>query len=66
MNYKRYGYDEKTGKYTSLPYKEITKTVRLDSETYSIICAMPGKNFSEKLRRLVYQYDCVTNNPESM
>lgn len=66
MKYQRYGYNDKNGYYGGLPFKDITKTVRLDADTFRIIDSMVGDNFSEKLRRLVYQYDCMRKNPESM
>lgn len=63
MKYQRYGYSEKTGFFMRLPAKDITKTVRLDADTYRIIDAMPGDSFSAKLRRLAYQYDCMIKTP---
>lgn len=45
MKYHRFGYSEKTGCFMGLPAKDITKTVRLDADTYRIIESMSGKNF---------------------
>lgn len=48
-------YRYKNGKYTNDDHS-VSKTVRLDPDEIAIVESYPGRNFSDKLKRLIREY----------